>query len=143
MLVYGGILGSYYGNSIYAILSNGNHKNIRRTLRFSLVSLRNISQHNVCFCTIIFTAYLCFRPQLLWEGFENRKTYPKLCLIRAFTYFRLGVRDRVRLSTVDHLMQVSDWMRPPAPGRRSSPVFPPALSKVANHKTLRGVSTCK
>ena len=43
------------------------------------------------------------------------------------------------LSTVDHLMQVLDWMRPPAPGRRSHSAFPPALSKVANHKLCAGL----
>ena len=32
------------------------------------------------------------RPHLLWEGSENRKTYPKQLFIRAFTYFRPGVR---------------------------------------------------
>ena len=29
---------------------------------------------------------------LLWEGFENRKSFSKLCFIRAWTYFRPGVR---------------------------------------------------
>ena len=36
-------------------------------------------------------------------------------------------------------MEVLDWMRPPAPGRGSRLVFPPALSKVANHKLCAGL----
>ena len=57
----------------------------------------------------------------------------ELCLFRASIFLQYSV------STVDHLIEVLDRMRPPAPGRRSRLVFLPALRSLAYHVLCAGL----